>query len=217
MMNDLYRKVRTLASRSEREGAKMAAKLGLRTRDIHNIRDEASGWNRSAVFKRTRCLLRRKGIDIIRMSPAQRRQERKLIDASRHRRPPNARQIVQARQRGYFGHSDMGTEKALKWVLPKHPHSMDVLHPKCHWCDLERRILAIGHMASVRPPPAWWKRFMEGASKEMGLMASVHGSHGWTTLRLNSSDGRWWAVNVTNFQEPTKASRFKSSFSVSIL
>lgn len=70
-------------------------------------------------------------------------------------------EALEARSRYYRFISDLGTEMALQWSLRKHSHRLDRVLDTCRWCIIERRVLKHGHMASVKKPPLWWKRFIE--------------------------------------------------------
>lgn len=90
----------------------------------------------------------------------ERRKERALIEASRPKRPPTKLETLDARKKGYRFMSDLSTEMALRWSLKQHCHSMKRIDGRCRWCVIERKVLTVGHMASKRPAPSWWTRFM---------------------------------------------------------
>ncbi len=128
----------------------------------------------------------------LRMTRKEAARQRRLADALRPKKPPSDREIIQAREKRYHFYNDLVTEGALKASLPKHPHPLDVMEDGCSWCGIERRIFAKGHMASLRPQPAWWKRFVaDSRGKKSGVPRQ------WTDLKITRSDGRWWVVRVT--------------------
>lgn len=112
------------------------------------------------------------------------------------------REVVRAREKEYRFLNDLLSENALGWCLPKHPHSLHAVEPKCPWCGIERTILAAGHMASIRPSPKWWRDFLEQVRKERDAIVAIHGSIGWATLRISADDGRWWVLNALDFDRP---------------
>jgi len=128
----------------------------------------------------------------LRMTRKEAARQRKLADASRPKKPPSDREIIEARVDGYRFYNDLGTELALKASMAKHPHPMDMMEAGCPLCGIERRIFAKGHMASLRPQPAWWKRFI---AESRGGKAQP--PRQWRDLKITRSDGRWWVVRVT--------------------
>ena len=75
-------------------------------------------------------------------------------------------QVLEARANNYQFQSDLGTEMALKWSLPKHEHLLTKLVSGCRWCGIERMVIKHGHMASVEKAPEWWKRFIAEWQKD---------------------------------------------------
>ena len=68
--------------------------------------------------------------------------------------------IIGGRARNYQFESDLGTEMALRWSMDKHGHSLTRIFRDCRWCITERRVFRAGHLASLKKPPTWWKRFI---------------------------------------------------------
>jgi hypothetical protein len=128
---------------------------------------------------------------ILRMTPEEAARQRKAANALRPKNPPSGREIIRAREKRYFASNDLVTEGALQASMARHPHPLDVMQDECHWCKLERRIFAKGHMASLRPSPAWWRRFVAEQREPPGSPRQ------WTELKITRSDGRWWVVRVT--------------------
>lgn len=132
------------------------------------------------------------GQGVLRMTPELEARSRKLNDAFRPKKPPSDREIIEARKKGYFASNDLVTEGALKASLSKHPHSLDVMELECPWCEIERRIFATGHMASLNPQPEWWIQFVRDREGPQDCSPRQ-----WTDLKITRSDGRWWVVRVS--------------------
>ena len=130
--------------------------------------------------------------------------QRKMVDAMRPKRPPTMGEIVKARERGYWFQNDLLTEQALKWVLPKHPHSLSAFYEKCRWCALEKRIMTLGHMASFRPSPTWWRKFLAEVAAEHEAIMAISGSFGWVPVRVAGPDGKWWIFNAIGLDEAVR-------------
>lgn len=109
---------------------------------------------------------------------------------SRPGNAPTFEETIEARQRGYQAYSDLVTEIALRWSLTKHIHSLDAVYPSCRWCEVEGRVLAVGHMASIKPRPDWWKEFI--AERRAEDPTAIPGGACVNFLRIESGDGRWW-------------------------
>ena len=104
-------------------------------------------------------------------------------------------EILRARGRHYRFCSDLVTEQALRWAMAKHLHPLDIVSDGCHWCEIERRVLDIGHLASLKPPVTWWKRFVLEMRNEMKGMSGLKPCE-WRNLRVESGDGHWWVLRT---------------------
>jgi len=105
--------------------------------------------------------------------------------------------ILRAREKRYSGFSDLTTEHALAWCLPKHPHSLSVIHEACRWCKVERLCFEAVHPASKTPDAPWWNELVDLANRERGDMM-CGGGYRLSYIRLDHSDGRWWVAIVVD-------------------
>lgn len=106
--------------------------------------------------------------------------------------------IIRAREKLYSGSSDLTTEHALAWCLPKHPHSLSTIHEACGWCKVERLCFEAVHPASKTPDAPWWNELVDLVDRERRNQALSDEGFKCSYVRLDHPDGRWWVAIVVN-------------------